>query len=132
SAGKQLGRTLGYPTANMALPDGAPLAHGIYAVRFHRADGSIHDGVASFGRRPTVDEDGAPLLETFIFDFKGDLYDEVCTVSLVGYLRGEEKFDDLEALVAQMDKDAVMARTLLADLQPLSKLDEKLTFGGGA
>ncbi|MEO1701042.1 MAG: bifunctional riboflavin kinase/FAD synthetase [Pseudomonadota bacterium] len=132
SAGKQLGRTLGYPTANMKLPDGARLAHGIYAVKFHRADGTIHDGVASFGRRPTVDEDGSPLLETFVFDFDGDLYGERCSVSLVAYLRGEEKFDGLESLVAQMDKDSAMARRLLGDLQPLSDLDEKLTFGGGA
>ena len=52
--------------------------HGIYAVRFRRADGTLHDGVASFGRRPTVDDDGAPLLETFVFDFSGDLYGEIC------------------------------------------------------
>ncbi|MEO0919235.1 MAG: bifunctional riboflavin kinase/FAD synthetase [Pseudomonadota bacterium] len=132
SAGKQLGRTLGYPTANMALPEGTPLAHGIYAVRFHRADGSVHDGVASFGRRPTVDEDGAPLLETFVFDFDGDLYGELCTVSFVAYLRGEEKFDGLDALVAQMDRDSQNARQILALLQPLSSLDNKLTFSGDA
>ncbi|MEO0543647.1 MAG: bifunctional riboflavin kinase/FAD synthetase [Pseudomonadota bacterium] len=130
TAGKQLGRTLGYPTANMALPEGTPLAHGIYAVRFHRADGTIHDGVASYGRRPTVDEDGAPLLETFVFDFDDDLYGELCTVSLVAYLRGEEKFDGLDALKTQMDRDADVAREILAILRPLSDLDAKLTFAG--
>ena len=72
--GQQLGRTLGFPTANMRLSPEATLKEGIYAVRFRRADGTLHDGVASFGRRPTVDDNGAPLLETFVFDFTGDLY----------------------------------------------------------
>ncbi|MEL6436941.1 MAG: bifunctional riboflavin kinase/FAD synthetase [Pseudomonadota bacterium] len=131
TGGKQLGRTLGYPTANMALPEEAPLAHGIYAVRFHRADGSVHNGVASFGRRPTVDEDGAPLLETFVFDFDDDLYGEDCVVSLVAYLRGEEKFNGLDALKEQMDRDAHLARSVLAQLSPLSGLDAAMTFGHG-
>lgn len=124
--GKQLGRTLGYPTANMALPPQTPLSHGIYAVRFQREDGSIHNGVASFGRRPTVTEDGNPLLETFVFDFRDDLYDEVCTVALVKYLRDEEKFDGLEPLVAQMKIDEKNARVALAGLEPLSALDRML------
>lgn len=128
SGGKQLGRTLGYPTANMKLPDDTPLAHGIYAVRFTRADGPVHDGVASFGRRPTVAEDGAPLLETFVFDFDDDLYGEECTVSLCAYLRGEEKFDGLDALIVQMKKDEAQARAILANLKPLSGLDAVLTF----
>lgn len=127
--GQQLGRTLGYPTANMALPPDTPLAHGIYAVRFVRADGTIHDGVASFGRRPTVTDDGAPLLETFLFEFDGDLYGETCTVCLVAFQRGEEKFDDLDALKAQMRRDEAEARAALADIAPLSPLDAKLTFG---
>lgn len=128
-AGEQLGRTLGYPTANMALPAETPLAHGIYAVRFHREDGTIFDGVASFGRRPTVTEKGAPLLETYVFDFKGDLYDENCTVSIVAFLRGEEKFHGLEPLIDQMKIDEENARKVLSDLEPLSELDAKLTFG---
>src|SRR5690606_22592349 len=57
SGGRRLGRTLGFPTANMALPADTDLAHGVYAVKFRRADGAVHDGVASFGRRPTVEED---------------------------------------------------------------------------
>lgn len=126
--GRQLGRTLGYPTANMALPDDTPLAHGIYAVRYHRPSGPPMDGVASFGRRPTVDDDGAPLLETFIFDFEGDLYGEEGRVSLCGYLRGEEKFDGLDALTAQMKQDEAEARVLLGGLKPLSALDAQLTF----
>lgn len=127
--GKQLGRTLGFPTANMALPENAVLRHGIYAVRFIRADGTIHDGVASFGRRPTVDRDGAPLLETYVFDFDGDLYGETCTVALCAFLRGEEKFETLDALTEQMRADAAAARAILAGLRPVSELDAALTFG---
>lgn len=129
-AGKRLGRTLGFPTANMALPEGTGLGHGIYAVRFRRADGMLHDGVASFGRRPTVDEAGAPLLETFVFDFDADLYGETCAVSFFGFLRGEEKFDGLEALVAQMKRDEAEARALLSGVRPLSKIDLKIAFSG--
>jgi riboflavin kinase/FMN adenylyltransferase len=127
--GKQLGRTLGFPTANMVLPAEAELKYGIYAVRLRRADGSLHDGVASFGRRPTVDEDGAPLLETFVFDHSGDFYGETCQVSLFGYLRGEVEFDGLDALVAQMKRDEEEARALLASVRPLSELDAKVAFG---
>lgn len=128
--GKKLGRTLGYPTANMALPPETGLEPGIYAVRFRRANGTIHDGVASFGRRPTVAEDGAALLlETFLFDFSGDLYGETCTVSFVSRLRGEEKFDGLDPLVAQMKIDEAEARAVLGPLQPLSPLDMAMTFG---
>ncbi|THF58506.1 bifunctional riboflavin kinase/FAD synthetase [Ollibium composti] len=126
--GQQLGRTLGFPTANMALPADTALRHGIYAVRFRRADGTLHDGVANFGRRPTVDDNGAPLLETFLFDFSGDLYGETCAVSLFGWLRGEEKFDGLDALVAQMKRDDAEARALLSGVRPLSELDGKITF----
>ncbi len=128
SGGKQLGRTLGFPTANMALDPSVGLRHGIYAVRLRRADGTLHDGVASFGRRPTVDEDGAPLLETFVFDFSDELYGETCSVSLFGFLRGEEKFDGLDALVAQMKRDEAEARALLAGVGPLSELDASLCF----
>jgi riboflavin kinase/FMN adenylyltransferase len=128
TAGQQLGRTLGFPTANMALAADAALKHGIYAVRFRRQDGSLHDGVASFGRRPTVDDNGAPLLETFLFDFSGDLYGETCRVSFFGFLRGEEKFDGLEALVAQMKRDDAEARALLSGVRPLSDLDARITF----
>lgn len=129
SKGKQLGRTLGYPTANIQLPDDTALAHGIYAVRFITPDGTIRDGVASFGKRPTVDTDGAPLLETYVFDFTGDLYDSECTVILCSYLRGELRFDGLEALTVQMKRDEAEARAFLEALEPLSPLDAKLTFG---
>ncbi|GLS34253.1 riboflavin kinase / FMN adenylyltransferase [Mesorhizobium albiziae] len=129
--GKQLGRELGFPTANMALPATTGLKYGIYAVRLRRADGSLHDGVASFGRRPTVDDDGAPLLETFVFDFSGDLYGERCAVSFFGFLRGEVKFDGLDALIVQMKRDEAEARALLAGARPLSDLDRQVAFDGG-
>ena len=130
-AGKQLGRTIGFPTANMVLPPETHLKHGIYAVRFRRADGSLYDGVASFGRRPTVDRDGAPLLETYVFDFSGDLYGEICAVSFFGYLRGEEKFDGLEPMMLQIRRDEEEARALLGGVRPLSELDRAINFEGG-
>ena len=111
--GKKLGRTLGYPTANMVLPDCNGLRHGIYAVRFTRGDGTVHDGVASFGRRPTFDN-GAPLLEIFLFDFKGDLYGKTLDVAFITYIRDELKFDGIEALIRQMDDDSVKAHAALA------------------
>ena len=126
--GKQLGRTLGFPTANMVLAPENRLAHGIYAVRFRLEDGKLKDGVASFGRRPTVDDDGAPVLETFVFDFDGDLYGQTCRVSFFGFLRGELKFDGLEPLMVQMNRDADEAKALLAGVRPLSDLDLKLNF----
>ncbi|HEY4192074.1 MAG TPA: bifunctional riboflavin kinase/FAD synthetase [Mesorhizobium sp.] len=126
--GEKLGRTLGFPTANIRLSPESTLKEGIYAVRFRRADGTLYDGVASYGRRPTVDDDGAPLLETFVFDFTGDLYGEVCDVSFFAYLRGEIKFDGLEALVVQMKRDEAEARALLAGVKPLSELDAAIAF----
>ncbi|MCD4661030.1 bifunctional riboflavin kinase/FAD synthetase [Agrobacterium sp.] len=126
--GKKLGRTLGYPTANMALAPETELKAGIYAVRFRRPDGSIRDGVASFGCRPTVTENGAALLETFVFDFSGDLYGEICSVSFFGHLRDELKFDGLEPLVAQIRRDEEEARAMLSGVRPLSELDAKIAF----
>lgn len=126
--GAKLGRTLGFPTANMRLSPEVALKEGIYAVRFRRADGTLHDGVASFGRRPTVGDNLAPLLETFVFDFSGDLYGEVASVSFFGYLRGEVKFEGLDALVVQMKRDEAEARALLSGVRPLSPLDEAIAF----
>ncbi|WP_144575694.1 bifunctional riboflavin kinase/FAD synthetase [Agrobacterium sp. DE0009] len=126
--GQKLGRTLGYPTANMALAPETELKAGIYAVRFRRPDGSIRDGVASFGYRPTVTDNGAALLETFVFDFSGDLYGEVCSVSFFGHLRDELKFDGLDPLVAQIRRDEEEARAILSGVRPLSELDAKIAF----
>ncbi|WP_112663686.1 bifunctional riboflavin kinase/FAD synthetase [Microvirga flavescens] len=110
--GDKRGRDLGYPTANMRLPDNCGLRHGIYAVRAATAKG-VFDGVASFGRRPTFDN-GAPLLETFLFDFSGDLYGQILDVEFLGFLRGEEKFESIEALIVQMDRDSVEAKRIIA------------------
>ncbi len=125
--GAQLGRTLNYPTANMSLAENCHLAHGIYAVRLRRPDGRLYDGVASYGRRPTFDN-GPALLETFIFDFDEDIYGETISVTLMDYLRSEEKFESVDALVAQMDKDTEQAKHILAAARSISKLDSRLNF----
>ncbi len=111
--GDKRGRTLGFPTANVAL-DACALAHGIYAVRARLGDGSVRDGVASYGRRPTFD-DGAPLLETYLFDFSGNLYGQRIAVEFVGFIRGEARFDSAEALVVQMHADAAEAKRRLSE-----------------
>ncbi len=111
--GRQLGRTLGFPTANIALDPSNKLRHGIYAVTLE-ARGALREGVANFGRRPTVEAERAPLLEVFVFDFDGDLYDETVEVAFIGFIRGEAKFDSLDALTAQMREDAAKARAILA------------------
>ncbi|WP_375702858.1 MULTISPECIES: bifunctional riboflavin kinase/FAD synthetase [unclassified Bartonella] len=126
--GEKLGRLLGFPTANQMLPPQVRLAHGVYAVRLRRANGVLYDGVASFGCRPTVVKDGAPLLETYLFDFNDDLYGESCTVSFFQFLRGQEKFDGLEPLIVQMHRDEKKAKEVLKTVQPLSTLDRLLTF----
>jgi len=110
--GRKLGRELGFPTANLTLDPSCRLRHGIYAVRL-TVEGTQHRGVASFGRRPTFD-DGAPLLETFVFDFDGDLYDRDVEVEFAGWIRSEEAFPDAASLVVQMRKDAEAARLMLA------------------
>lgn len=109
--GRKLGRTLGFPTANIRLDPSCRLAYGIYAVRVKR-DGSRYDGVASFGRRPTFDN-GAPLLEVYLFDFAGDLYDSCLEVEFVDHIRPELKFDSVDALVERMRADAAAARAVL-------------------
>jgi len=114
--GDKRGRDLGYPTANIRLDQHCGLKHGIYAVRVGRGQGKDHvrfDGVASFGRRPTFDN-GAPLLEVFLFDFEGDLYGTALDVAFIGFIRDELKFDSVEALVRQMDDDSARARAALA------------------
>lgn len=110
--GDKRGRELGYPTANMELGSYQRPAYGIYAVRVRLDDGSEHAGVASLGVRPTF-EPPKELLETYLFDFDGDLYGRTIEVALHHYLRGEEKFESLDALAAQMRADEAEARRLL-------------------
>ena len=111
-SGQRLGRTLGFPTANLQADPSCRLRHGIYAVRA-TIEGRTHDAVASWGRRPTVDN-GAPLLEVHLFDFSGDLYGREMDVAFVAWLRGEEKFASLDLLTTQMHRDAARARAALA------------------
>ena len=109
--GEKRGRDLGFPTANIRLDPSCGLRHGIYAVRA-QIDGRLVDGVASFGRRPTFDN-GAPLLEVFLFDFSGDLYGKTIDVAFIGWIRGEEKFASIDALKQAMDRDVVRAKDAL-------------------
>src|SRR5689334_8802839 len=110
--GEKRGRELGYPTANIRLDNNCGLRHGIYAVRVGLGEQRF-DGVASFGRRPTFDN-GAALLEIFLFDFNGDLYGERLDVAFIGFIREELKFDGIPALIKQMDDDSARARAMLA------------------
>lgn len=110
--GRQLGRTLGYPTANLRFGNKVPALRGIYATRVHGVGGKPWPSVSSFGTRPTVGG-VEPLLEAHLFDFDGDLYGRRIEVEFIARLRDEEKFPDLPTLVAQMDRDAAEARRLL-------------------
>jgi riboflavin kinase/FMN adenylyltransferase len=110
--GAQLGRQLGFPTANVALGDYVRPALGVYATRTRLADGRLVPGVASVGTNPTVGV-VEPRLEVWLFDFDEDLYGQVIETELVAYLRPEAKFDSLQALTAQVRADADQARALL-------------------
>ena len=114
--GRQLGRTLGFPTANLRFPK-KPALQGIYATWVHGIGDAPMPSVSSFGTRPTVDG-VEPLLEAHLFDFDGDLYGRHIRVEFVAKLREEEKFDSLDALTAQMRQDADNARTLLESPRP--------------
>ncbi|MBM3554835.1 MAG: bifunctional riboflavin kinase/FAD synthetase [Alphaproteobacteria bacterium] len=115
--GDKRGRTIGFPTANLLTEDYLQPAHGVYAVRVgidaEHGGGAWHEGVANFGRRPTV---GAPhpLLEVHLFDFTGDLYGKRLRVRFLDFLRPEKKFPDLAALKSQIEADSQKAREILA------------------
>ena len=111
--GKQLGRTLGFPTANLRFPK-APALSGIYATWVHGVGDAPWPSVSSFGTRPTVDG-VEPLLEAHLFDFAGDLYGRHIEVEFVAKLRDELKFPDLPSLTEQMHRDADQARALLSE-----------------
>jgi len=116
--GEQRGRELGYPTANMWIDGLHPPRFGVYAVLVDVQDGphkGSYHGAASLGVRPMFDGQ-VPNLETFLFDFEGDLYGSTLSVGLVDFLRPELKFDSLDALIAQMDADCHRARDILAAL----------------
>lgn len=111
--GRQLGRKLGFPTANVALTDYVVPRFGVYATRTRLQDGRLIAGVANIGINPTVEGITAPLLEVWLFDFDEDIYDQVIETQLIAFLRPEEKFDGLETLTAQVMEDAGKARALL-------------------
>lgn len=113
--GEKRGRDLGFPTANMSIDGLHPPAFGVYAVTVDVLTGpnvGTYQGATSIGVRPMFGENKANC-ETYLFDFEGDLYGQTLSVGLVEYLRGEEKFDGLEALISQMNADCAKARTIL-------------------
>jgi riboflavin kinase/FMN adenylyltransferase len=114
--GQQLGRTLGYPTANLRYGK-TPALRGIYATWVHGVADHPWPSVSSFGTRPTVDG-VEPLLEAHLFDFDGDLYGRRIEVEFVAHLRDEEKFPDLASMVAQIRRDDERARAILLNQAP--------------
>lgn len=110
--GDKRGRTIGFPTANISMGAYLEPRFGVYAVRFE-VDGKTHMGVANIGRRPTFDKDDVTL-EVHVFDFDGDLYGKIASVSFMAFLRPEQKFDGLDALKAQIAADCDQARKLLS------------------
>jgi riboflavin kinase/FMN adenylyltransferase len=115
--GKRLGRTLGFPTANLRFGGKVPALRGVYATLVHGVGATPMPSVSSFGTRPTVDG-VEPLLEAHLFDFDGDLYGKRIEVEFVAKLRDEEKFPDLPSLVAQMHRDGDQARKILQQHEP--------------
>ncbi len=113
--GDQRGRTIGFPTANVAVPSGRALpADAVYAAWYRRPDGTVHPAAVNVGRRPTFYESAEhSLLEAHLIDWDGDLYDEQARVQFVARLRGEQKFDGLEALAAQLQRDVADAKLAL-------------------
>ncbi len=111
--GDKLGRTIGFPTANVTLGRYIQPAFGVFAVRVSLADGRVTDGVANLGARPTVGGT-APRLEVHLFDFDEDLYGQRIDVALIARIRAEKKFDGLDALKAQIARDGDAARRLLS------------------
>jgi riboflavin kinase/FMN adenylyltransferase len=114
--GDQRGRLLGFPTANVEVPNRVCLpADGVYAGWYERADGETHPCAINLGRRPTFYEHAdSSLLEAHLLDFDGDLYGEAARIRFTNFLRSERKFDGIDALVAQLQNDVAHARDLLA------------------
>jgi riboflavin kinase/FMN adenylyltransferase len=111
--GDKLGRSLGFPTANIVLRH-APALTGIYAVRVHGLHGGPRSGVASVGVRPTVKTDGRPIAEVFVFDFDEAIYGRRITLEFLHKLRDEERYDDLATLTRQIGRDVAQAREFFA------------------
>lgn len=123
--GDQRGRTLGFPTANIATRSSFGLAQGIYAVRARLGD-RVLDGVSSFGK-PMFDNQ-LPPFETYLFDFDEDIYGQTLEVALVGHVRGQEIFKGLDELIAAIARDSAEAKLALAECGAISELDKRLGF----
>ncbi|MFT8368667.1 bifunctional riboflavin kinase/FAD synthetase [Acetobacter papayae] len=113
--GDKRGRLLGFPTANIPLGRHLEPARGVYAVTVRLPGGQSVFGVANIGRRPTINDGQESRLEVHLFDFEGDLYGQTLSVALHALLRGEQRFDGLDALKAQIARDAEQARHLLGN-----------------
>lgn len=113
--GGKLGRTIGFPTANINMNNYLRPRYGIYAVTGRMPDGRVLPGAANMGVRPTF-EPPIELLEPYFFDFSGDLYGQEIEVAFHHFLRPEAKFDSLDALVVQMGRDCDRARELLSHI----------------
>lgn len=107
--GKQLGRKIGFPTANLQLNEGAPLENGVYAVYVYYKQ-QRHFGVMNVGNRPTFDDGEHQTYEVHILDFHENIYDELLTVEIMFYLRPEQKFQQLKDLIQQLHADVFRAR----------------------
>jgi len=112
--GRKLGRTLGFPTMNVRIPFARPAVHGVFVVRAHGLREAPVHGVASLGTRPAVERNGQLLLETHLFDFDEPAYGRLVRVEFVAKLRDERSFDSLDALRAQIARDAHDAREMFA------------------
>jgi riboflavin kinase/FMN adenylyltransferase len=113
--GEQIGRTIGFPTANIAMDESSTLPHGIYVSLIRVNGGPRLPSVSYVGRRPTV-YGVSLLLETHIFDFDSTIYDAPVSVELFEQLRGDAYFDDLAGMTAQIQKDCALARRRIAAL----------------
>ena len=113
--GDARGRTLGFPTANLLPREGFVVpGHGVYACRAHTADGTVHPAATNVGVRPMFVTGRGELIEAFLIDFDGDLYDQELRVDFLRRLRGERRFDSVEALIEQMARDVDEAREIAA------------------
>jgi riboflavin kinase/FMN adenylyltransferase len=113
--GRKLGRTMGFPTANIGLGHVGSLKFGVYAALARFADGRCLRGAANVGVNPTVGEVD-PLLEVFLFDFDEDIYDQVLSVELVAFLRAEQKFESLATLCDQIHADVTAVKMVFTEL----------------
>lgn len=127
TGGDRRGHGLGFPTANIAVPRGFELKHGIYAVRVH-ANAKRYDGASYLGTRPSFD-DGVPVIETFLFDFSGDLYGQDIELEFIEFLRGDEKFENPKELIEQMQADCDKAKDVLARVGKNARFSAPLLGG---